>query len=545
MLDVLPRAVAGLAMIGLLAGGCDRASRTPRPAGTDGPPPPPSIVTETCAPPSQVRRLSAAELRRGIDDLFPGTDLVVGGFVADPRPAEFDNDANALSPTFLLVQQLHDVAKRASAYVLEHQSVVVGCDVAEPSCARGYAEDLAQRAFRRPLLAEERTDIADLVAADADGRVGLGLAVEYVLQSPGFTWRADTVVVNDEGRVRVDAISLASRLSFFLWGTGPDRALLDAAIAGQLVTDEQIAAQVNRLLDDPRAAAAVVGFHAQWLDFERLDRTVKADRDNFSAELRAGFAREQEELARARLVDNTSIGTFLTTRRGVVNRATADLYGVEVPADFPDDGGPLELPADRGGFLRRGGFLAAHAHPLHPSPIQRGVFVLRHLLCTDLGAPPADADVSPPVPGADDAVTNRQVVEQRTGAESCQGCHSMINPIGFAFEGYDTIGRRRSTDNGAVVDDSGNLFGDEFVGADGIVAALMAREDEVERCAVRKLLTRAWGSVDAGWQECLVNQVMSSSPSMGLRDLLFAVATDESFRKASIPDTATVGAVRP
>ena len=536
-------ALAGLITALIAAAGCPTDLRTPRQASTGTSPP---LFTETCAPPSQLRRLSAAELTRSVDVLFPGAALIEG-LPADPRPAEFDNDATALQPTFLLVQELHDIAKRASAYVLNNQQAVVGCDVSAEGCVNGYVNDLAVRAFRRPLLVEEREDLASLCKTGPDNSndatLGLALAVEYVLQSPGFVYRADTVVVGVDGRVRVDAVSLASRLSFFLWGTGPDSMLLNAAIAGELVTNAQIAAEVNRLLDDPLATVAAVGFHAQWLDYERLDRTVKADSDGFTAEVRNGFAREQEALASARLNNNSSLTDLLTTRDGFVTRATAEVYGVEVPADFPDDGGPLQLPVERGGFLRRGGFLAAHAHPVHPSPVQRGVFVLRRLLCTELGAPPGDADVSPPVPGNDDiAVTNRQVVEERTGSENCQRCHSMINPVGFAFERYDTIGRHRDTDNGVAIDDNGGLYGQDVVGAEGLVAALTARNDEVERCGIRKLITRAWGSVDAGWQDCLVDQVLTSSPSLGLRDLLFTVATHESFRIATVAD---IGAVSP
>jgi len=167
--------------------------------------------------------------------------------------------------------------------------------------------------------------------------------------------------------------------------------------------------------------------------------------------------------------------------------------------------------------------------------------VLRRLLCTELGAPPGDADVSPPVPGDDDvAVTNRQTVEARTGSQDCQRCHSIINPVGFTFERYDTIGRHRDTDNGVAIDDNGGLYGQDVVGADGLMAALTARSDEVERCGIRKLITRAWGSVDAGWQDCLVDQVLTSSPSLGLRDLLFTVATHDSFRIATVADAGAV-----
>ena len=173
--------------------------------------------------------------------------------------------------------------------------------------------------------------------------------------------------------------------------------------------------------------------------------------------------------------------------------------------------------------------LTSHAHPNNPSPILRGVFILDRLLCTSLGTPPGDADVTPPTPGGA-ATTNRAAVEERTAPANCQSCHSLINPIGFAFEGYDTVGRTRSTDNGVAVDSSGLYpFSDQsYDDAAGLVDILQS-SGEVERCAVRKMLTWAWGD-GSGDNDCLVDEIQAAAPAGGVKDLLLAVATHESFR---------------
>lgn len=486
-----------------------------------------------CEPPqTRARRLSLGEVERSLRDLFPTVSLGATGLPTDPRPAEFDNDVDALQPSALWVEGMHRVAIRAADAVVTGADAAVGCDVSDAACAEGYVQALAERAFRRPLDVDERADVHSFFAEApgvSDARVGLTLAIEYVLQSPGFLYRVDAVDPADA--TRVDALSFATRLAFFVWGSLPDDELRRAAIAGELESEAQVEAQVRRMLADPRAAAASLAFHAQWLDFERLDRTVKAADDGFTDELRRGFALEQERLITDTLfANNASITTLLSTRAAHLTPATAAFYGV----DSADLSAPVELGAERGGLLRRGGFLASHAHPRHPSPVQRGVFVLDRLLCTELGVPPANADVSPPVPSEEAALqTNREVVEERTMTGSCAGCHAMINPIGYTFESYDTLGRVRSHDGGLPVDDNGSLFGDPVHGADELVARLQG-DGEVDRCGVRKLLTQAWGDLDVGFNDCLVDDVLAKAPARGVRDLIAAIATHKSFRAAEV-----------
>jgi hypothetical protein len=414
---------------------------------------------------------------------------------------------------------------------LERADVVVGCDPADAACSTAYVEHLAGRAFRRDLDDDELADLQSFFNEEpglSDARAGLTLAVEYVLQSPGFLYRVDRVSRKDTGHV--DATSLASRLSYFLWGTMPDDELRSAALEGRLESTADIETQVTRLLDDERAKDAVLHTAGQWLDFERLDRTVKTEADGFTAELRAGFALEQEMLVKETLfAQNNDVTALLNTTEAYVNDAVASLYGVAPSVD----GSAIQLPPERGGLLRRGGFLASHAHPTHPSPVQRGVFVLDRLLCTELGPPPAGANVTPPVPSEAGAQTNRQVVDERTSGGSCVGCHSLINPIGYALETFDTVGRLRSDDFGLPIDDNGRVFGADVHGAQGLVDEL-STGTRVQRCAVRKLLVSAWGTLEAD-EACLVDDIIKTSRSTGVRDLLFAIATHDSFRAAGAP----------
>ena len=488
----------------------------------------PEPVPEVCVlPAARARRLSASELQHSLRDLFVSVDLGDIALPPDPRPAEFDNDVDALQPSALWVEALHVLARNSSTQVLANADVVLGCDPGEAACSTAFVEHLATRAFRRTLDDDELSDLQSFFNEEpglSDPRAGLTLAVEYVLQSPGFLYRVDRSADGEH----VDATSLASRLSYFLWGTMPDDELSTAEVEGRIEKKVYVYAQVNRLLDDARAKDAVLHIASQWLDFERLDRTVKTEADGFTAELRAGFALEQEMLVKETLfAQNNDVTALLNTTEAYVNDAVAALYGVAPSVD----GSAVQLPPERGGLLRRGGFLASHAHPTHPSPVQRGVFVLDRLLCTELGAPPGAANVTPPVPDEVGAQTNRQVVEERPAGSSCMGCHSLINPIGFALETFDTVGRLRSDDFGLPIDDTGRVFGTEVHGAQGLVDEL-STDTRVQRCAVRKLLVSAWGTLDAD-HACLVDDIIATARSNGLRDLLFAIATHDSFRAAA------------
>jgi hypothetical protein len=291
---------------------------------------------------------------------------------------------------------------------------------------------------------------------------------------------------------------------------------------GELATTEQIAAQVDRMLADPRALDGFMNFAKQWLELARIDRVTKPTAEGWSESVRAALAEEAR-----RFVDEIvfrrglTVAEFLTTNRGFIGPETAAFYGMSPPADWTE----VDLPADRKGYLMQAQFLAAHGHPENPSPVLRGLFVLKNLLCVELGSPPAGVNMT--IPGSDGTPsTNRDNYERVTSADLCRTCHAVINPVGFAFEHYDTFGRYRDLDNGLPIDSSAVIGTDTFAGAHEMIDYLAASE-QVLNCVADKFLTYAQGGVDAAQDACLVRDVQSEVVATGgsLVHMMRAIAT--------------------
>jgi len=281
-------------------------------------------------------------------------------------------------------------------------------------------------------------------------------------------------------------------MSYFLWNSMPDEALMAAAAAGELDHVEGVEAQAWRMLEDDRAATAWAHFHHQWLGLERLE-TVAPDPESYpswSPALRVSMEVETHDF-----VVETLRGSDPTFRALLVGREThadatlADLYDLSAGETSLD-------PRERAGVLTRSAWLTATSHPVHPSPVQRGVFVLERMLCTPVSSPPADVntEIAPPV----EAMTNRERYAQHTADPACAGCHTAIDPLGFAFENYDSIGRHRVMDYGLGIDASGVFTEGDLAGVgfeDGVsISEQMASSQTVHDCFVRHWLRSAHGA---------------------------------------------------
>jgi len=384
------------------------------------------------------------------------------------------------------------------------------CRTHDTACAARSIDALAARAYRRSLTPAERSRLTshfDELTREHSLDDAITLTVAGLLSSPQFTHHLEQAMPSETGgRERLADWTMANRLSFLLWDSMPDPKLFAAAANGELQTSEQLDAQARRMWTDPRARHAIVHFHRQWLALDRLHST-RADLDTYAARyapdvysdeleseqdreetwsgallgLRAGMVKETELfIEQTVFVGDGSLGALLTDHHGYVTesesflgvQSTAAAYGdVEIHGshryeyDF-DDGNlgfhltlrPATFPADqRAGLLTQGAVLAAYAHPVHPAPVLRGKFVLEQLTCQELGQPPDGAEgLAPPDTLHVDA-TNRERLHAVTSDAACAGCHDRINPAGFAFEHYDSMGGWRSTDNGFDVNASGRI----------------------------------------------------------------------------------------
>lgn len=504
--------------------------------------------------PRPLRRLSPAQYQATMRDLLGDP-----GFVAE-------YDANEPVVTERAVRQLRDGTELALSRRAEWTAPVFPCDIegpADDACAEGFIDQLAPRAFRRPLLPDEREWLQG-VYLDARAELGFTDAMEVlaatVLQAPAILYLAELgtpVEGAPETLRRLTDHELASRLSYFLWDTMPDEALRQAADAGELLGDEGLRAQVERMLRDPRAQARIQRLVWSWLQLDggmlhfSLEEAQKREDlyPEYGPALQEAMRVELEAFIADVLADDASFERLLTSNRAYVNGPLAALYGVQGGPQGEDEWAWVELPASqRAGLLTRAAFLTVFSNTASQSPIRRGTFTLEELLCFHLGDPPPDVDDTPidggEQPGADGGepvvLTVREATEARTGAAECRGCHSVINPVGFAFEHYDAIGRWQDEElvSGLPVDASGRLQGSDVDGpVQGAVelGEALAGSAQVRACFAERWLEEGLGGELGELDQCAQDRVTAAFIESGdMRELVTAIVQSSSFRHVNL-----------
>lgn len=444
--------------------------------------------TEPLPGPSPLRRLSHREYRNTVRDLFGWGDVEAAPFAPDPTVHGFDNEASLLVVSPLLAEQYMAAAEGLAEVASGEVVAGVGCDPgADPTCARRLIGEFGARAFRRPLTEEEVSTYASVYeqgAAGGDAGAGVELVLTRMLQSPHFLYRVERGVDGDGG-TRPSSWEMASRLSYALWGTMPDAALLDAAASGALAEPTEVDRQARRMLEDPRAEAMVAAFHRQWLGLDRVDDLDKDERvyPSTNAALFASMRQETELFLADVFWSGPSFRRRLFTGNvSFLDGRLAAHYEIDGPTG--DAFERVELDGvERTGLLTQGSILSLLAKPYESAPVTRGAFVRRVLLCQALPDPPANVDITPPE--VDPTRTTRERFEQHRSDPVCASCHRLLDPIGFGFEGYDGVGVFRRLENGLAVDDSGALEGTDvdgpFSGAVGLSERL-AESQDVSAC---------------------------------------------------------------
>jgi hypothetical protein len=406
-------------------------------------------------------------------------------------------------------------------------------------CARDILRRLARRVFRAELDEAALAPYSSLVAlAESQGddfARGLRLALEAMLVSPRFLYRFE-----DGGRddALVSAPELATRLSYFLWSAPPDDVLLAAARDGSLLQDGVLAAQVQRMLADPKAEALASVFATQWWDLRALS-VVAPDPQafpTFSETLRASMRRESELFFQGLVQDDASLRRLLDADFTYVDRTLAAHYGL--PAPSSDGLVRVALAADspRRGLLGKAAILTVTSAPARTSPVKRGKWLLDRLLCASPPPPPPNIP-SLPEPGGATGTTVRERLEAHRRDPRCNSCHKTIDPLGFALENFDGIGAWRTTDGEAPVDASGSLpDGRAFAGAPQL-AALLAEDARFTHCVTQKALTYALGRGLTRPDQCAADAIAAdlAQGDATVRDLFTRIALSAPFRTQATP----------
>ena len=509
-------------------------------------------VAITPGPPVFPRLTASLYTTAVLDVLGPGLPRVA--LEQDTNPYLFFSiGAASTSLSELGAQQYEEAAHRIASSVFDdptRREALVGCAPASAgdACARAFLEDVGTRLFRCPLASDEVDRWAAIAAELSEGDVwrGLRLALAGMLQSPRFLYRIELGEPDPErpGELRYTDVEMASRLSFLLWNAPPDEALLEAALAGELSSAEGVREHATRMIEDPRARRAVQAFFAQYFDLGRLEGLAgqrdpalyPAMTDTLARSMRTEIELLVDDLVFRRDAD---VRELFRTRRTFVNDELAVLYGVEAEGASPIAFVPVELPADgaRAGVLTLGAFLAMNAHPTETSPTLRGKYFRERVLCELVPPPPPEVDTTlardPSMPR-----TVRERLDLHRSDSVCAACHAAIDPPGFLFEGFDSIGAERTHDNGYPVDTSGALDDVPLTrGRD--LGELVAEDPRVSTCMVRQLYRHAAGRLEVRGEESAIVALERRFAASGYRfvDLLIELAASDLYRRALVQHT--------
>lgn len=410
----------------------------------------------------------------------------------------------------------------------------------EKAAARQILRNFARRAYRRAPTDEEVARLVryvDLARKEGESfERGIQLAVQAVLVSPSFLFRVEIDPRPNDARAKhpLGNYELASRLSYFLWSSMPDEELFALAAKGSLHSPKVLAAQVRRMLKDPKARALTDNFASQWLHLRNLN-TVSPDPKTFptfNEALRTAMRRETELFFGAIVREDRSILEFLDSRFTFLNEPLARHYGVEGVSGQQFRRVAL-AGRERGGLLTQASILTVTSNPTRTSPVKRGKWVLEQIL----GTPPP-----PPPPGVaelpDDkkeALTGtlRQRLEQHRKDPACASCHQRMDPIGFGLENFDAVGAWRTQDGGLPVDASGELAGGKkFEGPAQLKGILMGKKAQFVRSFSEKMLTYGLGRGVESYDKCNVDEIAAATAKNGYRfsALVTAVVQSEPFR---------------
>ncbi len=498
------------------------------------------------------RRLSRSQYASSVRDLLNLHVDVASAFPVDGAGGEgFDNAAETLFLSPILAEKYLEAAKTALNFAAKDPRSRARFLIAKPdaglsaeAAAKKILDEFLPRAFRRPVDVADSRFYLDLFRTAQKRGDSFEDAILYslraVLVSPQFLFRSELPNHGPQQRL-LDDYALASRLSYFLWGSAPDSLLLALAAEGKLQDPEILKGQVARMLRNTKSFDFVQSFIEQWLRTRDLGQSFQPDAKLYplwsDEELRGDIRYQPVLFFQEILTNNLSLLNLIDSKFTIATRKLQKLYGLNVKPPRPDVGQQpqrIELPegTNRGGLLGMAAVLAVSSHPHRTSPVLRGKWMLEAILGTP--PPPAPPNVPALEEGAAVAATSlRERLAQHRANPVCASCHSRIDPLGFALENYDVIGRYRTEEAGQPIDNSGELMdGSKFAGPAELKAVLLRKKELVMRNLTNKMLGYALGRGLTLQDSCTVDQIVAEieKNDYSAHSLINAVVLSTPFR---------------
>lgn len=509
-----------------------------------------------------MRSLTEAQYRATIADIFGPEVPIVGrfepGLRADGLIAIGTSSAGISA---FSIEQYNASARAIAAYVVsdEHRKKWVHCvpesSAFDDGCAEQFITLYGKQLFRRPLSEEESARFVSVAQSAhktlGDFHTGLEFALAGLLVSPEFLLRIERAnpQASEEGQFELDRWSKATRLSYFLGGSSPDKELLRAAAAGDLDTEEGLSRQVDRLIAAPGFERAIRAFFSDMLRFDMFDDLAK-DPIIYPA-FNADVAADAQEQTLRTIVDllvtqDSDYRDLFTTRKTFLTRNLGPVYRLPVSKRHGWEAHEFSLSSERIGIQSNFSFLALHSHPGRSSPTLRGKAIREVFFCQHIPDPPADVDFT----GINDTSnkarpTARHRLEAHRTQPVCAGCHFLMDPLGLALERFDGLASFRTHENEALIDISGALDTMGFNTAEGLGQALRDYP-QTTNCLVQNMLGTALGHNPGAKGMAARKELIDSFKSSGYRipELMRSIALNKIFYTvaASKPDTNTLSA---
>lgn len=492
-----------------------------------------SVLTVTCKPGAPALDLTA--------DIPPD---------ARPEGYGFDNNSDVRVVSEQHLEAYRKGAEVAAKQVTDNLAAVLPCDASggrEKVCAEQFLKTFGLRAFRRPLSDSELARYRDLITSQKTFADGISAAVQALLSSPHFLYRSEVGEVQGDGSYKLTNYEAASALSYLFWGSMPDQELFDAAQRGELQDPAKLRAQALRILGSPKSRAVIGSFGLSYLGAEDILSSTKSALlyPDFTDAVRSAMAEETRQLFAYITLDGSGrFDELFSADYSFLNADLAKLYGA--PGVTGSSLGKVSYGSlPRAGVLGHGSVLGSYAHSDQSSPIRRGLFVRRQLLCEELPPPPPNAGG---VPQVDPKATTRERFRQHTSVAFCKSCHQYIDDLGFGFERFDAIGKWRESENGQPIDSLGDLNDREALGSlthapyNGLreLATMLAESDRAQSCFVRKTFRYARGAQEhVGDDFCSLWKLGRRFRESGgsIRELLLSYVESDAllFRSAESP----------
>jgi Protein of unknown function (DUF1592)/Protein of unknown function (DUF1588)/Protein of unknown function (DUF1587)/Protein of unknown function (DUF1585)/Protein of unknown function (DUF1595) len=484
-----------------------------------------------------LRRLTHSQYNNTVRDLLNDQSAPANQFPPEDFVNGFKNQYQAQNLSPLLVEAYSAAAERLARNAFQggDQRGLIPCkpsaksarsvqSASSAACRARFVREFGLKAFRRPLGLAEEKRYEELFKRETDFFKGAQIVVEAMLQSPHFIFRLD-----ETSDPKWKPYVTASRLSYALWDSMPDAALLEMAARGELSTPESVEATARRMLADPRARSSLDEFVSQWMRFDRLLTATKDRRrySNFTREAAAAMTEETRSFIADLVWNDRNFMDAFTADYSFINADLAAIYGVPAPArEF--DRVEFTAESERSGLLGQSLFLALTAKPDDTSPTARGLFIREQFLCQHVSEPPPGVNTNLPEITEAKPQTNRERLREHVTNPSCSTCHNLIDPIGYGFEKFDAIGARRDKfkllffgddDEGGrrakprtvelEMDTAGFVAGipDSKFSSPRELGAVLARSPQCQECLVKQYFRYTSGRMETQADRHLIRKV--------------------------------------